>query len=71
MGGSKGRKRRSQLSRNLLTYLAVSTRGLVAEEGAAAVALAAGDGIWQKWRHLGASESSQHQQLLLFLLLWV
>ena len=38
------RETESQLSRNLLTYLAVSTRGLVAEEGAAAVALAAGDG---------------------------
>ena len=39
-----GRETESQLSRNLRAYLTAGTRWLEAEEGAAAVALAAGDG---------------------------
>ena len=42
--GKKGRETESQLSRNLRAYLTAGTRWLGAEEGAAAVALAAGDG---------------------------
>ena len=38
------RETESQLSRNVRAYLTAGTRGLGAEEGAAAVALAAGDG---------------------------
>jgi len=42
--GKEGRETESQLSRNLRAYLTAGTRWLGAEEGAAAVALAAGSG---------------------------
>lgn len=75
--GREGRERKaeSQLSRNLRAYLAAGTRWLGAEEGAVAVALASGDGTVAEVAvtlELGsASDASQHQQLLLFPLLWV